>query len=255
MSGDPRLGFSYLVRGARLLTAPGIRLFVLIPLVLNIGIFAGLIALCLAQFSRWMQRLLAWLPDWLDFLGWVLWPLAVLLVLVVVMYTFSMIANLIASPFNGLLAEKAEERLTGQASGGGLADALRDAPRSVGKELHKIFYYLPRALLVLLTGFVPAINLATPLLWLLLGTWMMALQYCDYPMDNHRYSLRQVRQRLGADRLTALGFGGGVMLATLVPGLNLLIMPAAICGATIYWVERLRDAPAADACPAQGHRA
>lgn len=247
MRGNPGLGFHYLVRGARLLNKPGIRLFVLIPLLLNVTVFALLISFAVAQFNRWMQELLAWLPDWLDFLSWLLWPLAVLLLLVVAMYTFSMIANLIASPFNGLLAEKVEAQLTGQAAGGGAIDALKDAPRAIGKEFHKIFYYLPRALLVAALGFVPLLNLAAPLLWFLLGAWMMALQYCDYPMDNHRYSLRQVRQRLGGERFTALGFGAGVMLATMVPGLNFLIMPAAVCGATIYWVERLKAGPAESA--------
>lgn len=251
MRGNPGLGFRYLVRGARLLTTPGIRLFVLIPLLLNITIFASLISLSVAQFRRWMASLLAWLPDWLDFLSWLLWPLAVLLLLVVVMYAFSIIANLIASPFNGLLAEKVEAHLTGQAAGGGAIDALKDAPRAVGKEFHKIFYYVPRALLVLAIGFVPLLNLASPLLWFALGAWMMALQYCDYPMDNHRYSLRQVRQRLGGERLTSLGFGAGVMLGTMVPGLNFLIMPAAVCGATIYWVERLQMA----ASPIEGGKA
>jgi CysZ protein len=256
MKGNPGLGFRYLLRGLRLLTAPGIRLFVLIPLLLNITIFALLISLSVAQFNRWMRSLLAWLPDWLDFLSWLLWPLAVLLLLVVVMYTFSVIANLIASPFNGLLAEKVEAQLTGQTAGGGLLDALKDAPRAIAKEFRKIGYYLPRAWLVLALSLVPLLNLASPLLWFLLGAWMMALQYCDYPMDNHRYSLQQVRHRLGGERLTSLGFGAAVMLGTMVPGLNLLIMPAAVCGATIYWVERLRGGaaePAIRNTPAARH--
>jgi CysZ protein len=68
---------------------------------------------------------------------------------------------------------------------------------------------------------------------------MMALQYGDYPMDNHRYSLAQVKRELRREPLTSLGFGAAVMLGSMVPVLNFLIMPAAVCGATIYWVERL----------------
>jgi CysZ protein len=78
-----------------------------------------------------------------------------------------------------------------------------------------------------------------PLLWFALGTWMLALEYFDYPMDNHRYSLAQVRERMGQAPLTALGFGAATLAGTMVPLLNLLIMPAAVCGATLYWVEQL----------------
>ena len=88
-------------------------------------------------------------------------------------------------------------------------------------------------------------NPAAPVLWFGLGTWMMALQYGDYPMDNHRYSLAQVKRELRREPLTSLGFGAAVMLGSMVPVLNFLIMPAAVCGATIYWVERLnRPRPA-----------
>ena len=48
-------------------------------------------------------------------------------------------------------------------------------------------------------------------------------------------------------RLTALGFGGGVMLMMLIPGLNFLAMPAAVAGATALWVDRLKQ----EAAPAQ----
>jgi CysZ protein len=53
-----------------------------------------------------------------------------------------------------------------------------------------------------------------------------------------------VRTRIASERLTTYGFGAAVMLGSMVPLLNLVIMPAAVCGATLYWTERLR--PTAD---------
>ncbi len=245
MRGNPGAGARYLLRGFALLTQPGIRRYVAIPVTVNVAVFATLIWLAIGELRDWMAQLLGWLPDWLAFLSWLLWPLALLLLLVVVFYTFSIVANLIASPFNGLLAEKAEQLLTGQsASDSGFIGLLRDVPRSVGKELRKLAYYLPRALAILLVMAIPLVNVAAPLLWFLLGAWMMALSYCDYPMDNHRYSLQEVRTRIAGQRLTSLGFGAAVMTGTMIPFINFLIMPAAICGATLYWVERLREADA-----------
>src|SRR5690625_1976513 len=148
--GNPVEGARYVLRGIDMLRLPGLRRFVAIPLGINLVVFASLIALVLGQVRHWMQQLLAWLPNWLGFLEWILWPLTLLLLLVVVLYSFSVLANLIASPFNGLLAEKVELMLGGELpEGDGVWAAVKDAPRAMGKELAKLGYYLPRALAVL----------------------------------------------------------------------------------------------------------
>lgn len=249
MNGNPAAGPRFLWRGLRMLGEPCIRLYVIIPLLLNLVIFGALIGLGLARFGIWIDELLHLLPGWLDFLRWLLWPISVALLLLVAGYLFSAAANFIAAPFNGLLAEQVEARLTGQpAPAVGVLGLLADTPRILGKELRKLFYYLPRALLVLILSLLPPLYPVAPVLWFALGAWMMALQYCDYPMDNHRWPLAAVKRAIGGgERLTSLGFGAAVMAGTLVPLLNLLIMPAAVCGATLYWVERLRPgaAPAA----------
>lgn len=45
-------------------------------------------------------------PDWLQWLNYLLWPVVVLSILLVFGYFFSTIANWIAAPFSGLLAEQ-----------------------------------------------------------------------------------------------------------------------------------------------------
>jgi CysZ protein len=240
--GSPLRGADYLRRGLRMLWTPGIRPFVVIPLLINTVIFAVLTQLGLEQFGQWIDAIVGWLPSWLQFLKWILWPLSLVLLVIVGAYSFGIVANFIGAPFNGLLAEKVESLLTSTHSiGGGPLDALRDLPRVIGKELSKLLSYLPLLLLVFILSLV--VYPAAPLLWFGLGAWMMALQYGDYPMDNHRYSLPQVKRELQREPLTSLGFGGAVMLGSMVPILNFLIMPAAVCGATIYWVERLQQQP------------
>ena len=73
------------------------------------------------------------------------------------------------------------------------------------------------------------------------NAWMMAVEYCDYPMDNHKLSFKEARRRIGSQRSTSFSFGALVMLGTMVPILNLIIMPAAVCGGTAMWVERLKS--------------
>lgn len=157
-------------------------------------------------------------------------------------YGFSTLANLIASPFNGLLAEAVETYLDPQStlSESGFKDVLKSIPRSILKELAKISYYLPRLLFVLLIGLI--IPGAHFVLGLLLGSWMMTLQYTDYPMDNHQKSFREVKQFAGQNKPLALSFGAFTLLLSAIPLINLFIMPVAVCGATKLWLDN-REKP------------
>lgn len=101
-------GPQYLREGLKLVLSPGLRLFVLLPLMINLVLLVGLIYLAGHYFSIWVDGLMPSLPDWLSFLSYVIWPLFVVLVALMVFFSFTMLANIIAAPFNGFLAEKVE---------------------------------------------------------------------------------------------------------------------------------------------------
>ena len=239
---------SYLVRGFKMLREPGIRPFVILPILVNVLIFGGLMFAGFELIGSGIAAVLGWLPEWLSFLSWILWPLAVILILAIAMYSFSTVANIIASPFNGLLAEKVEEKLTGKEVTGRetFASALASFPRSIWREVQKLSYYLIFALIVLVLSFIPLISPFSGVLWFLLGAWMLSLEYCDYAMDNRGLSFKESKRRIKARRGSTLPFGMMVMAGTMVPIVNLIIMPAAVCGGTILWVEKLKNAGTPD---------
>ncbi|OMH28133.1 sulfate transporter CysZ [Motiliproteus sp. MSK22-1] len=238
MKGNPFRGFGYLIRGFGLLTEPGLRSFVIVPLAINLVLFTLAIYLLMQQFSVLVEYCLSLMPDWLSFLDWFMWPVFAILVLISVYFSFSIVANFIAAPFNGLLAERVEQRLRGEILvDDGWKALLASVPRALHREMSKLLYQLPRFLILLLITLIPVIGFIAPALWFLFGAWMMAIQYCDYPMDNNRVSFSDLRSNLKTRRLSSLGFGGLVSLGMVIPVLNLLIMPAAVIGATIFWVE------------------
>jgi CysZ protein len=91
---------------------------------------------------------------------------------------------------------------------------------------------------------IPVVQVAAPFIWVVFGAWMLALEYLEYPMNNHGRLFPEVRQALRQRRGLALGFGAAVLLLTLIPVVNFIAMPVAVAGATKLWVERLRPAPA-----------
>ena len=230
-------GAGYMLEGFSLLRKPGLRRFVLMPLLINILLFGGLIGWAYGWVDGSSRAMLSGLPEWLHWLRYIVVPVFVLTSLVVIFYGFSMLANLIAAPFNGLLAEAVECHLTGKSLPGDWRQLLRDIVPSILSELRKLLYFALRALPLLLLLLVPLVNVAASVLWVLFSAWMMTVQYMDYPMANHQLFFKDQRARLRKRPLLAWSFGGLVMLCTLVPVINFIIMPAAVAGATAVWVR------------------
>ena len=254
---NPVSGAGYFLRGFALVTRPGIRVYVVAPLLINVVVFAALLyfgATWLVEFARDM------LPGWLDFLAWILVPAFVLAALMAGFYTFNLVANLIAAPFNGLLAAAVERHLTGRSppnAGGGWRALLAELGVAFVSEVRKLSYVAVRSLPPLVLFLIPGINVVAPIVWMALGAWMLAVTYADYPMANHGIGFDELRARLRDRRLLSLGFGGAAMAALAVPVLNFLVIPCAVAGATAMWVEQLEgdaDAPPAAAGGEEGLR-
>ncbi|MDH0729964.1 sulfate transporter CysZ [Pseudomonas sichuanensis] len=235
-------GPQYLREGLKLILSPSLRLFVLLPLAVNLLLFGGLIWFAGHEFSLWVDALMPSLPDWLSFLSYILWPLFVALVLLMVFFTFTMLANVIAAPFNGFLAEKVEVVVRGQDNFPAFSwgELVAMVPRTFGREMRKLGYFLPRAIGLFILSFIPVVNVVAAPLWLVFGVWMMAIQYIDYPADNNKMSWQDMLAWLRQKRWQSLGFGGITYLALMIPGVNVVMMPAAVAGATLFWV-RERD--------------
>ncbi len=137
-----------------------------------------------------------------------------------------------------MLAEKVEQYLSGERIGEeGVWALVKDVPRILAREWRKILYLLPKALGLFLLLLIPALGQTLgPLAWFIFTAWMLAIQYCDYPFDNHKVAFHDMRNTLKQNQSKAYGFGILVALFTSIPIVNLFIVPVAVCGATAMWV-------------------
>lgn len=233
------LGFDYFIQGWRLLFQRKLLPFVIFPILINTLVMIGLIWLF---FSHIGGLLNAMLPSSLEWLSVILIPLIFLMILVIFYFTFTTVANFIAAPFNALLSEKVEQQLSGESLAEmGLLDLLKDLPRMLKREWQKMWYSIPRLILLFLLGFIPILGqTVVPILTFIFAAWLLAIQYCDYPFDNHKINFGEMRQALSKQPILNLTFGGLVSLAMMIPLLNLVAMPVAVCGATAMWVKEYR---------------
>jgi CysZ protein len=232
-------GAAYLVRGLRLIIQPGIRHFAVIPALINMGLFVAVTVLLFTELDRWVNGLMPTLPHWLQWLDWLIRFIVSVAAVVLSFFTVSLAANLIAAPFNEVLAARVERFVTGSPPAEHPASWMSALSHAVMNQLRKLRYFAVRAAPLLLLYLIPGVNAAAPLLWLLFSAWMMAVEYVDYPMGNHGLGFTDQRRVLAANRLLALGFGGTVLTVTAVPLINFIVMPAAVAGATVMWVEKL----------------
>ncbi len=239
---------SYVATGWRLIRQPGLRRFVLMPLLINLVVFGAV--------GWWVNT---WAAGWIDSFGvfsrwgdwWIVqalqtvlqWLVSLILIFLLA-FIYTLVANLIGAPFNGLLAERVEAHLTG--AGNSIApppwrSLLKSLPRQMGSEVRKLLYLVVCIVPLLILQFVPLVNLIAPFLLFLFGAWIFALEYMDYPLGNHGAMFKEVRAILRARRRVAYGFGSAVALISMIPLVNLFIMPVAVAGATALYVDFLRE--------------
>jgi CysZ protein len=243
MLSDFLSGFKFFFKGVRMIGRPGLRRFVIIPLLINILAFTLGLWLGVYQF----QNLLEWLlPEgdawWIESARIALWVVFSAAAFLIVFFSFTLVANLLGAPFNGLLSEKVERLLTARVGddSGGIRALIKTVPTSIMSEVRKFSYFIVIGAVIFIFTLIPGVNILSPVLWGIFTSWMLALEYIAYPMENHNMYFSQVRAGLKKMRAISFGFGVAVMLVTAIPLVNFLVMPSAVAGATTMWVERLK---------------
>ena len=233
-------GIKYFLSGFEILTTKGLKRFVIIPLMINFVLFSGALIWLLNELGLHTEWLVSFLPSWLTWLEVLIYPSAFLLLIFFFSLFFTTAANWLAAPFNGVLAERVEQHLTGKPSQQDNLTALFKAvPHTVVREWKKLVYFMPRFIGYFLIGLLlPGLG---QIIWFFFIAWVLAIQYCDYGFDNNQQSFNKMRYVLRQNKSVCFGFGATVSLFTMVPFVNLLVMPVAICGATALWVDHLKS--------------
>lgn len=229
-------GVMYWVRGFQHLHTKGLKRFVILPILFNILFFSGLFYVLNHYLLTYTYYYVDKLPSWLSFLSWVFFIIFLISFLVVFLLLFTVMLNLIAAPFNGLLAEKTQKLLFNSTIPS--QPFVQIALRTIKRQAQFMGYFLPRLLIMGLLFFVPLIQPAYPFLWFLFAAWMLSMQYQDFAMDNNLISFNQMKQKIKEKRLQTLGFGSVINLVSIIPILNIFLMPAGVIGSVILYCEQ-----------------
>lgn len=233
-------GVPYLLRGFNLIRDPRLRRYVLIPLLINVVLIVALVSLLGWQLDNWLDAWLAGLPGWLAWLESILWWIGLIMASLIFCYFFTFLATLVASPFNGILSARIEQLQTGRRPDSDTTLAAEMAEGVTGT-VRILGFTLKRAALLgiasLILFFIPFINAVIPALWFVFGAFTLAFEYLDAPMGNRGLKFPAKLAHVRSRRWRHIGFGSVVTFATAIPILNLIVMPAAVAGATLLYLD------------------
>lgn len=152
-----------------------------------------------------------------------------------------LVANLASAPFLDLLSQRVERDVLGTVVASeetGFAAIASEARRTMANELQRVLFFAGVWGVISLGGAViPGAQLIAPPLLVVFTAAFLPLDYSGYHLDRRQVSFRVRREWLKANLSTMLGFGGTAMAAALVPGLNLLLLPALVVAGTLLAIR------------------
>jgi CysZ protein len=236
--GEFLTGVGLLLRGIGLmLRAPGMWLLGLIPAIIAFVLLAGglfavihwdaQLATLMTPFAdHWSSTWRVLLRDAIELALVVAWVL-------VSVFIFTAFTLIIGEPFYEAISKRIDDRFGGIQSERNIS-FWRQLPRSIVESSRLLVRTVVNGVLVFLVALIPAAGpFIGPVLGAFLGGWAIALELTSVPFERRGLVLRDRRQRLGERRALTLGFGVAAFVCLLIPGVDVLLMPGAVAGATL----------------------
>ncbi len=235
-------GFSYPVRALNFIRKkPGLLKYVLIPFLINLIIFSLTVYFGFDLFDHLLHIYApsndVWYGAALYYLAWIV---AMLISAVAVFFSFTVVGNLIASPFNELLSEKAETICLGE---GGTEPFrwrkfLAESWSAIAVELKKMAVFIGCMLALLLINFLPGVGtMLYAVLAPLLTLFFLVVEYMAFVLMRKQMSFREQRQYIFQHPVMMLGFACSLFCLLAIPFVQFFCIPLAVVGATLVWCD------------------
>jgi CysZ protein len=236
-------GFSAFFKGIQLCIKKKYISLTAVPLLINMVGFVAALYFVYDQTLTAIEALDAWLPETLVWLKWFILPLVVMGTYLVVQFCFLFVLNLISAPFNSLLAERVYCDLQTAASQETLPESpwLQVVKSSLARQGQKLKYSLPKLLICFAFSLIPFVGqFLAPVLACIVGGWLLAIEYLDFHMEHQNRSFAETLRLAKDSKVSTLSYGIALLIAALLPIMNFILMPAAVCGAAYL----IHNAPA-----------
>lgn len=200
----------------------------------HVGHAFQMIAYGLLMAGHWA---LIHLPAWLFFI------VAGAVFVLFTWVTFVIVVNIVGAPWMDALCARVEALAGGHVGdqAGGVRQQFSELATGIKHSLIRLVVYVTGAVVLLLaewiSGGVGTVVVApVGILWSIV---FVALEFADIPESRRWMTMSEKVGVLGRNKAAMLGFGSTAYLALMVPILNVLIIPCAVTGMTLLYLEQV----------------
>ncbi len=219
-----------------ILRNPVLHKYVVFPLIINIVVFVGIVYWGFDVFEQLMGQYFSAQDVWYwQIVAVVVKIVATLVSTVVVFFTFTVVGNLIAAPFNDLLSERTEQLITGRLNDEpfSLSQIGKDLWRVMKDEFRKMAIFVTLMVILLAINFLPGIgSIIYAVCSIILTVFFLIVEYTGYVFSRKHLGFAEQRRFIADNRMGTLGFGLAVMCMLFIPFVQLLTIPLAVVAAT-----------------------
>jgi CysZ protein len=231
--------------------------YLIVPILLNfilgITFYAGSLYLgwqvvqdLVVSLSHWVDTLIVNLPSWLGVLeylivalGFLLYLLLVIVLLIVTGFLFAQLGVTLGAPWYGQLSEQLEKIRTGKLQVVEVG-IFRDIGRAILFELKKLGMLICVGITLFLLNFVPGIGTAISTIGgvILTGT-LVCLDFLDGPLERRRLRFREKLGIIVGCLPASAGFGLVCLALISIPLVNLVTIPICVASGTLFFCDRI----------------
>jgi len=194
--------------------------------VLMLAVTVGVYGLAEYIAGLWMPEGDAW---YWQVLSWMVWVMAILLALFTGAISFTVLGSIAVAPWLETLAVRAEALHSGVALSDPDGGWLRPMMSSLSNAVRPLLGLLLMGLLALAVIWLPLVGqLVAMLIWGYAGIRFLNFELLDVPATRRGWDYPRRKAALGGRPFFWLGFGGLGMALMVIPGINLLVLPAAV---------------------------
>lgn len=240
-------GLTFWIRGWKfLLGRKSLMVLAAIPFFIAIAVAGYTMSYLFQHLPVWVQALMDYIlsgaPAFLKYLYYPIFVGTSLLVVIAGVFTAYLGQNILAMPFNALLAERTLS----------LLGALKPEPFELKKwllttlrmlrvSLIKTVIFICLGIFLFVASFIPVVNVIAVFGSLLL----LSFDQLDYSFEALRFGLRRRLKHAASHKRMWCGMAAGLGLTLLAPGLTLIVTPGAVVGAALLMKESLPDGSSA----------
>ncbi len=209
--------------------------FAVLPFLINVLVFTLVVYWGLSSFQTMVMARLPQGDAWYwMILNYFVLAAAVLVIMVLVFFSFAVIGSLVASPFNDVLSERTAGVLTGVVKDEPFVWKIfcQDTVRVWVCELKKIAVFMAGMLVLLLLHLAPVLGTALyPPLSVAWTAFFLVLEYNGYVLARQRLTFRQQFRIIFRHPASMSGFGLGIFCVLAIPFMQFFCIPLGVVGA------------------------